>query len=465
MSEFIRTAVVSVAVAALILVLAELVLRLAGVQPQPWPSAGGKQFPQQILSDPLLGPLPRPGYSGEWYEFLVSYDENGFRDSGLPPLSNAKDLIAFTGDSCTFGWGLDTPDTFIAKLDQLQRQRQGPRQYRLLNGGYPGHSAVVGEYIIRERLLPSDPDIVVLGFNANNAFRFALVPDVARFHRFEFRKFLFSSRLIHVLAAHLANRQPAKGHPRDRAGLNAEPLAELFRVASVAEFDSAIRKSVQDVRRAGAEPVFLILPRSHQVSNQFKGEDAASNNRKQPLAPRSPTQEFNPKELALLESSCLDHKTLDDPIGALRGNIDRWQPVYPQDEQLRTLLASGARAYLDSDWDGAVKLFRDAVEGYPDSPLAHYDLGVALLRTTDPMAGLEEFHESERLACSVFLRYQVALHRIALKLGVQVIDVMINFQAHDGEELFLDPAHPNVRGSELIAEALWSGLYASTPRK
>jgi hypothetical protein len=92
----------------------------------------------------------------------------------------------------------------------------------------------------------------------------------------------------------------------------------------------------------------------------------------------------------------------------------------------------------------------------PDAPLAHYDLGVA--RLADGQDGLPELATADRLACSIFLQHQIVLWRLARELDVPVVDLTLFFQAHDGEELFLDPAHPNAAGSRIIAEALWPAL-------
>ena len=88
--------------------------------------------------------------------------------------------------------------------------------FDLINAAYPGHSAVVGRYMLSERILPFDPDIVILGFSANNAFRFSLAGDIERFRNFELRKLMLRSRLFHIAAANLANRHGPQPGPRSR---------------------------------------------------------------------------------------------------------------------------------------------------------------------------------------------------------------------------------------------------------
>ena len=45
-------------------VVAELAARVAGIEPLPWPSAGRAVY-AGIKVDPVLGPGPRPGWSGQ----------------------------------------------------------------------------------------------------------------------------------------------------------------------------------------------------------------------------------------------------------------------------------------------------------------------------------------------------------------------------------------------------------------
>jgi hypothetical protein len=163
-------------------------------------------------------------------------------------------------------------------------------------------------------------------------------------------------------------------------------------------------------------------------------------------------------ELGLLEYSCLDHRALEEPVETLRAQIGKWKPVYPSDPTTRGMLKRGAQAYVAGDLPRATDLFSQAVSRTPDSPLARYDLGVARLAAGSTAAGLSEIEEADRLACNVFLSYQVLVRHIAEELDLRVVDLMLHFQTRDGEHLFLDPAHPNAEGSALIAQALWTAL-------
>lgn len=449
----------SLAVTLAVFLAAEIGVRVAGVQPRPWPSADNLLEMPGVMVDPLLGALPEPGWDGAWFgTFAARFDAHGFRETGLPAPPQADTRVVFIGDSCTFGWGVDTPNTFVAQLDALQR-RPGPAHLALANAAYQGHSAVVGEYNLRERVLPLKPDIVVLGFSGNNAFRFSVVADAARFRFFGVRKALLRSRLFHIAAAWLAQRTAPGYQPRDRAAVNSAPLPALYRVADAGEYGGALRAMIAEARAAGARPVLLLLPRAANVTAKTGGEDAAVSVQQKPLLPRiegHPT----PREILMLELSCLDHRQLTDPVATMREEIGKWRPVYPAEPALRAALREAAALYSRGDYGTAHERFAAIVAASPDSPLARYDLGVSLLAAGDAASGLSALAEADRLACNVFLHYQVIAWRLAQELGVPVIDATLTFQAHDGEPLYVDAAHPNSAGNRLIAEALLPALSA-----
>ena len=440
----------------------ELGVRVAGMQPPSWPSADAAFDLPQVRVDPLLGPLPAPGWSGDWFgKFELRIDARGFRAAGNAPAAAEKKVV-FLGDSCTFGWGVDTADTFIAQLGQLQ-QSAGNERFAFLNAAFPGHSATVGVHMLRERVLPLKPDAIVLGYSANNAFRFSLASDSDRFRFFGLRKFLLRSRLLHILAAKMVRRFAPRGHPRNRRAISAVPFKQLRRVAATDEFETALRAMVGDARAMGVEVIFLVFPRASGVSTQFRHEDAGFQWMSGHVPKPKTAGGVSPGELDLFEVSCLDNRKLERPIERLYEGLQEWKPVYPINEAVRPVLQQGARAYIGRNFEEAARRFARAVELDPDSPLAHYDLGVSRLAMGDA-AGLRDLSEADRLACNVFLLYQVLIWKLAVDLDVAVVDLTLQFQAHDGEMLFLDPAHPNAAGHRLIAEALWPFVNGLDPR-
>ncbi|MFT4571952.1 MAG: lysophospholipase L1-like esterase [Candidatus Binatia bacterium] len=457
-------AIASFSIMGLLLLTFELSVRFLGIDAVAWPSLEGKTI-GFIRIDPLLGALPEPDYAGKWFGFDASFDSGGFRNTGFPPSTNpeieAGDLrkVAFLGDSCTFGWGLEDSLTFTGQLDQLQRA-SGPPRLALRNAGYPGHSAVMGPYVFRQRVLAWQPDVVVLGYSANNAFRFATKGHRQRFQNYELRSLLLQSQTYRALASRVAaaNHTP-RGDPRSRATIMERPLKNLHRIASLEEFEDSTRKTIKAVLSHGADPVLMVFPRSVEIQEPVVPvEDVAIAIQMSPFGNDPDPTSTGSRELGLLEASCLDHLAIQDPVAALRSQSPSWKPVRPSDPKLLEILRAGAKAFVAGDTEEALDRFAQGVALDPASPLARYDLGVTKLKSGDPDGGLDELARAEKLACNVFLSYQVALHRIAVELEVSIIDLVPVFQVDDSEELFLDPAHPNATGSRLIAEALWARL-------
>lgn len=435
---------------------AELAVRGLGIPPPEWPLPVKTFATTHLRVDPILGPLPRPGFDGRWPGgFWVRIDEQGFRSTGMSRPAGEPKRIVVLGDSCSFGWGIGTADTFFAKLDSLEREAGGG--FDVLNAAFPGQSAVAGAYMLRDLVLPLRPDFVVLGFTGNNAFRFSLVPDADRFRFVTMRKLLLRSRLFQILAAKLAERRGPTGNPRDRKAVYAQPVTELRRVAAPAEFEASLRTMVRDARERGATPIFLVFPRSSVVSTQFPTQDAALMAQIGRVPPRKPGAPPTPKELGVLELSCVEPGSLSDPLSELHRRMSDWRPILPRKPELLAILRTGAEAYVRGDLQAAEREFSRAVALQPDVPLAAYDLGVTHLSAGRSETGLRELERASHLACSIFLEFQVVLWRVAAELDVRIVDLTLHFQAHDGD-LFLDPAHPNLDGQGIIAQALWAEL-------
>src|SRR5262249_10384568 len=145
-----------------------------------------------------------------------------------------------------------------------------------INAAYPGQSAVGGVHMLQERVLPLHPDVVVLAFGANNAFRMSLASDARRFRLFPLRKLLLHSRLYQLFAAWAAGHASAGVDPRDREASMRTPLGRLERVAFLDQFEAAERELVEMARGHGAAVLFLVLPRASGVSTEHAAEDPAT---------------------------------------------------------------------------------------------------------------------------------------------------------------------------------------------
>jgi lysophospholipase L1-like esterase len=452
-----------VGAAVLLLCVAEFSVRALGLgEPDVGENTTGAESSGFVM-DPLLGARPQPGWSGLWYgKFPVIIDDDGFRSHGVPPPPVGAPRVAFIGDSCTFGWGMDTEDTFVARLATTLAARG--LHYELVNAGFPGDSAVGGRYVFTERVLPKNPDLVVVGFSANNAFRYTAMRESRVYRNFTMRKWFSRSRLAAVAAAAVAGDAPPALHPRTAVAYKHLPYAQWDRVASADEFEAALRDIVRRTRSSGAEALFLLFPRASEVSTAYLNEDAAVATRSDPHPSRASDESITEREIMLIGFSCLDHRATDDPAGLFEDRYRYWQPVFPTATNVRAKLSVGAEAYVNGDYARAVARFERAVELDPKSPLALYDLGVAKIANGQTTEGLASLESAETLACNVFLQYQVRIWRVALELDVEVVDLMLHFQTRDASSLFIDAAHPSAEGHALISDALLPTVAAHFDR-
>jgi tetratricopeptide (TPR) repeat protein len=441
---------VSAAVTIALFAALEIAVRVLGVEPRPWPTFDNPLDLPEIAIDPLLGAMARPGWKEPWHGlFQIEIDARGFRSTGLPPPANPRRRVVLIGDSCSFGFGVDTPDWFVTRLDE--RQRESGAGIELTSVAYQGYSAVAGQYVLRERGLPLRPDLVVIAFSANNAFRLSASTDAARFRFFAVRKLVLRSRALQIAASYLANRFRPAASPRDREHLVHAPLPSLRRIADIDDYTGALAAMARDSRAAGAEPVFLLIPRASEVSAEHAWEDAALSS-----PPTKDVAEMTQRELYSFEASCLDTRKIQgDPLDALRRAMPAWRPVFPRKDDVRAELVEGAKEYAAGHTDAALARFDRAAELDPGSPLAWYARGVAQLDSGATHQGIDALTHADALACNVFLHYQVAARETAERLGVRVVDVTLPFLARVGQSLYVDPAHPNPAGHAIIADALW----------
>lgn len=91
------------------------------------------------------------------YEFTVPKPGNAYR-------------IAVVGDSVTFGWGLSVNYTYPKVLECLLRNHFGPDPHiEVYNMAVDGYCAEQECELIRAKVLPLEPDLIVIGF-CNNDF-------------------------------------------------------------------------------------------------------------------------------------------------------------------------------------------------------------------------------------------------------------------------------------------------------
>jgi lysophospholipase L1-like esterase len=108
---------------------------------------------------------PRMVIGGSW----VETNAEGMRDH--PPLAaDTPQLrrLAVIGDSFVFGLGLAQDDAFSEVLERDLERTGGGRRYDVLNFGVPGYSSHEEARVLEHKVLPWDPEVVVVGYCLND---------------------------------------------------------------------------------------------------------------------------------------------------------------------------------------------------------------------------------------------------------------------------------------------------------
>jgi hypothetical protein len=160
---------------ALSFVVAELAVRTLGNDPKRWQWRNFLTNPavtegrwRTLQHDPLLGYVPRPGYSGRHNaaHVLMTFDEHGLRvhDRDRPKPAPQMPPILLVGDSYAMGEEVNDDETVAAHLQEML-------QRRVLNGGVLGYG--MDQIVLRTEALVRQfqPRSVVVSFIADNVRR------------------------------------------------------------------------------------------------------------------------------------------------------------------------------------------------------------------------------------------------------------------------------------------------------
>jgi lysophospholipase L1-like esterase len=272
----------SIVATLLVLLVAELgaglVLRLRGEQAGPGPIDGDAVSkalasldinPAPVVPDPDLlwsnapnarktQPVnPRPlGREPTW---TAEINSEGYRGAERRPgLEPAPLRILCVGDSVTFGFGVDQPDTWPEQLaSRLARNHPG-RAFEVINAGVSGWSWLQGLRFVAMRGLDLHPDVVVIGHGSNDQFFAARITDEERLlslgGAFERTLRRIASRLVDTNLYRLFGHEPERS-PSEYSPQCTEQVAErgFCRRVSLPQIEAAVEKLSSVVRAAGAE--------------------------------------------------------------------------------------------------------------------------------------------------------------------------------------------------------------------
>ncbi len=147
----------------------ELALRLAGVEPyfqnRFFTLNRALDYPDVFLRDRTLFWRFQPDrmvtskyFEGKTYRINTL----GLRGDDIP-LNKTKKRIITLGNSCTFGWGLSDDSIYPTGLEKNLDSR-----YEVINGGIPGYTSYQGRRFFESDLVRLKPDIVTFMFSWND---------------------------------------------------------------------------------------------------------------------------------------------------------------------------------------------------------------------------------------------------------------------------------------------------------
>lgn len=128
--------------------------------------------PDAFDPDPVLGGRLKPGFADAFDnpEFATRWAINARGHRGPPagPKPAGAVRVAAVGDSYTFGYGVEEPETYPRALER-EMARRVPRPVEVINLGVGGYGTVQELVWLSEHLDRGlDPDLVVLGFYMGN---------------------------------------------------------------------------------------------------------------------------------------------------------------------------------------------------------------------------------------------------------------------------------------------------------
>ena len=134
----------------------EFVLRITGLQTtKPNPPLIFRQSEYPDISYELIPNLKNE----KAYRAAVSTNSLGFRG---PEPDLEKPIISLFGDSITFGYGVGDDETLAAYMRDLLPG------YNVLNTAAPGYNLEQETGVLRRKIAPLDPDLIVLVFYLND---------------------------------------------------------------------------------------------------------------------------------------------------------------------------------------------------------------------------------------------------------------------------------------------------------
>ena len=132
-------------------------------------------------ADPRMGFELTSEFRGTYGGQDVEINSLGMRDREYerdPPPDTFR--IAAVGDSFTFGFGVDAASSYPKVLERLLiSETNAPASFEVMNFGVPGYQACHEEALVESKVLPLDPDIILVGYYLNDPCNDCPEPELA----------------------------------------------------------------------------------------------------------------------------------------------------------------------------------------------------------------------------------------------------------------------------------------------
>ncbi|MCP4109292.1 MAG: hypothetical protein GY749_27835 [Desulfobacteraceae bacterium] len=195
-----------------------------------------------------------------WYKTFVSNNEYGFWDRNIADFETPDDerfVIAVVGDSFAWGQGIKGKEyRFTEQLENKLKSVSAKKKIAILNFGRGGADTLAETKIIREFVSKIHPDMVVICYLSNDIETSHLMVGTKQYNTFTNKLSLISPTLNFFYWRWLG---PMK---YQNSGLTFfANIVEAYRnPESFRKHTDDIQVMIEDVRKIGAEPVFVLMP-------------------------------------------------------------------------------------------------------------------------------------------------------------------------------------------------------------
>lgn len=112
---------------------------------------------------------PNSGLKLEESGIEIKINGFGFRDKNYNLNKGDKQRVIFVGDSLTYGWQINLHETYHKQLEELLHSKNYDTD--VMGMGIVGYNTVQEYYLIKEKVLKFNPDIIVLQICSNDFHR------------------------------------------------------------------------------------------------------------------------------------------------------------------------------------------------------------------------------------------------------------------------------------------------------